>query len=677
METIADRLHKARRNRFVGREAELETIRRALATEIPPFAVMFVHGPGGVGKTALLNAAATVARRAGAATVHLDARAMEGSRTALASAVAWPEPVTGRRVLLLDSYERLATMDDWVRERFLPSLPAGTLVVIAGREPPRPEWISDHGWRELLRTVPLDNLPPRDAEAFLRAEDVPESLHGPVIAATHGHPLALGLLADVLSQCPRAGDLPAVELGDAPDVVRLLLDRFLEGVPTPRHRRALEVCAHALVTTEELLRAGLGDADADDAGELFVWLRRLSFVEEGREGLRPHDLVREALDADLRWRDPTGYQTMHRRIRDHLAERLRTASGPEQRRIVTELTYLKRANPVLRHLIDWSSLATHTADAMGPDDRAALLAMTERYEGAASAELAAFWMDRQPEAFVVARDVRGEAVGYGCRLRLDLASPEDLAADPGTRAMWEYVRRHGPPRPGEEVAAKRFFVDRDEHQSAACAAGVVIVEFLQRRLASPRLSWDLVGSYRDLDGRRETFAFKGFHRAAEADFEVDGGRHYVFARDFRNGGLDAWVALMLEGEDALPVPASSSSGAILPRTDFAVAVRRALRDLHRPDALARNPLNASRAVQEHEGGLAGLLREAAATLGADPRGLKAHRAVDRTYLRPAPTQERAAEVLGLPFSTYRRHLTTGIDRIVETLWQRELYGTPR
>jgi hypothetical protein len=48
--------------------------------------------------------------------------------------------------------------------------------------------------------------------------------------------------------------------------------------------------------------------------------------------------------------------------------------------------------------------------------------------------------------------------------------------------------------------------------------------------------------------------------------------------------------------------------------------------------------------------------------------------IDRTFLRPAPTQERAAELLGLPFSTYRRHRNRGVERIVAWLWQRELYG---
>ena len=43
-----------------------------------------------------------------------------------------------------------------------------------------------------------------------------------------------------------------------------------------------------------------------------------------------------------------------------------------------------------------------------------------------------------------------------------------------------------------------------------------------------------------------------------------------------------------------------------------------------------------------------------------------------TFVRAAPTQEAAAEVLGLPFSTYRRHLATALDELVELLWAVEI-----
>ncbi|MDQ4103511.1 MAG: hypothetical protein M3186_07315 [Actinomycetota bacterium] len=117
----------------------------------------------------------------------------------------------------------------------------------------------------------------------------------------------------------------------------------------------------------------------------------------------------------------------------------------------------------------------------------------------------------------------------------------------------------------------------------------------------------------------------------------------------------------------------------LSQPKFVDAVRQALRDLHRPDRLASNPLLRSRiacdrAGEEPPAAVLQLIREAVGVLRTDPRAEKLYRALDRTYLRPARTQERAAEVLGLPFSTYRRHLTRAVERVVSLLWERELHG---
>lgn len=111
------------------------------------------------------------------------------------------------------------------------------------------------------------------------------------------------------------------------------------------------------------------------------------------------------------------------------------------------------------------------------------------------------------------------------------------------------------------------------------------------------------------------------------------------------------------------------------------AVRQALRDLRLPDLLARNPLLRTRLLRDRAGDgepdgpvLHAVVHEAIAALAEHPRDDKLLRAVDRTYRRPAATQERAAAVLGLPLRTYRRHLTAGVSRVVAWLWEREVYG---
>jgi hypothetical protein len=121
----------------------------------------------------------------------------------------------------------------------------------------------------------------------------------------------------------------------------------------------------------------------------------------------------------------------------------------------------------------------------------------------------------------------------------------------------------------------------------------------------------------------------------------------------------------------------------LSQPEFDQAVRQALRDLRRPDLLGRNPLLRTRVARDRAGDeepsaavLEAMVRAAVEALGEHPRDDRLRRAVERTYVRPASTQERAAAALGLPFSTYRRHLTQGIERVAAWLWDQEVYGPP-
>ena len=54
--------------------------------------------------------------------------------------------------------------------------------------------------------------------------------------------------------------------------------------------------------------------------------------------------------------------------------------------------------------------------------------------------------------------------------------------------------------------------------------------------------------------------------------------------------------------------------------------------------------------------LRALVREAAGTLEGTPKDRKLHDAIWHTYLQPTATQEQAAELLNLPFNTYRYRL---------------------
>ena len=79
---------------------------------------------------------------------------------------------------------------------------ANPLVVLAGREPPPLAWRADPGWQQLFRAVALRNLSPLESDEYLDRSAVPIEQRRRVLDFTHGHPLALSLVADLFAQRP-------------------------------------------------------------------------------------------------------------------------------------------------------------------------------------------------------------------------------------------------------------------------------------------------------------------------------------------------------------------------------------------------------------------------------------------------------------------------------------------
>ena len=107
---------------------------------------------------------------------------------------------------------------------------------------------------------------------------------------------------------------------------------------------------------------------------------------------------------------------------------------------------------------------------------------------------------------------------------------------------------------------------------------------------------------------------------------------------------------------------------VLSAPHFKEAVRDALRHMLDDRALGDSLLLRSRVLMKGStpakpAALRDALRAAAETLKGRPRDEKFYEALDLTFLRPAATQEAAAERLGLPFGTYRYRLSTAIDRV--------------
>jgi hypothetical protein len=708
--SLSDRLQAERDRWFTGRTQEYTLFQSAVHALLHsdddgkyelPFHILHLYGVGGIGKTTLLRQFVRFCESTSIQSIYLDARNLEPSPQAFidilndalgrsSSDLSLEQLVTqlSQTVLMIDTYETLEPIDDWFRETFLPHLPTNTLIVLASRLTPKAAWQTDPGWRSLIRTVPLRNLSPAESQSYLTCRHVPLSDHQAILDFTHGHPLALSLMVDVSLQTQDYVRFqPEAEI----DIVKTLLKRFIEAVPTPTHRTALEACALVRILTEALLQELL---ELPDAHDLFEWLCSLSFIESNSMGIFPHDLAREVLMADLRWRNLVWYAKLHDRARTYYILHLRQTQGQAQHHhVLFDYIFLHWNNPCVRQSFSWHENTRLISDTIRAADREILTQMVEKHEGKTSAQILSHWLNRQPQRVIVIRNVQHQITGFVMPISLEQATLEDLEVDPGAIACWQYLQQYALLRLGESATLFRFWMANETYQGVSPTQTLIFINLIQYYRNTPGLAFTFI-PFAQPNFWQEMFTYADFTHLPKADFEVDGKSYGVYGHDWRVMPPAAWQALLARREivaisEEISATASSQqtetreSLLVLSQSEFAEAVQMALRQFLSPVELSQNLLLRSRLVREVKmientpdsvSVLQKLLREAVESLQSSPHSSKFYRVLHRTYLQPAATQEAAAEALSIPFSTYRRYLKAGVHHVTDMLWRREIGG---
>ena len=75
---------------------------------------------------------------------------------------------------LFDTYERMSAASGYLRERLLPSLPARSLVVLAGRSRPESDWFQG-GWERIACELELQPLAADDARRLCAAHGLADT----------------------------------------------------------------------------------------------------------------------------------------------------------------------------------------------------------------------------------------------------------------------------------------------------------------------------------------------------------------------------------------------------------------------------------------------------------------------------------------------------------------------
>lgn len=652
--SFAERLRSGRERAFVGRGPETDAVLDALRGVPGAGPLLVVHGPAGIGKSALLRRLGDLAAAEGARTLLLDGGS-DGCRGHLEQ-VRTDRPL----LLLVDDYDRDPLLEPWLCRDVLPRLAADAVVVLAGRRRADPLVWADPGWSQLIRSLPLAELAPAEAAELLARRGLGPGPAEAVLALAGGHPLALRLAADAALAEPGLTAWPPRALTGA------LLDLLVGELPSPAHRAALQVCAHAPAATEDLLR---GVLPGHDSAALFGWLRTRPYLSGGPSGLVPSPAVRALVDDDLRWRAPDGYHRLQEQVAGFFTRRVLAVPEAEVAPVVAGLAFLHRHNlgpEALR-----PSRSPVREEGYRRSDRADLLAMTERAQGPEAAAVVDGWLGRRPGAFRLRRDQRtGRPLGYRFCLRLEgeRTEGEEPAEDPVLAAARAHSRSGRPVRPGEHLRLARFVVDPEVSPDPAADTGTALLLSLAGWLRDERLAWAYL-QVPDAAGWASLLGYLDLHPTGPA-----GG---LFAHDWRAVPAQAWldrgIRMLRSGRVPEP-PEPEPAFAVLSRADFDAAVRLALRH---PRGSVANPLAGTRLVAGHADPAAALptvIEEELEAMRRDPGQARLHRVLSVTFASGAATQEAAAQRLHLSFSTYRRHLAAGLEVLSEALWHRELSG---
>ncbi|WP_338145815.1 AAA family ATPase [Streptomyces scabichelini] len=660
---LADRLAAARAGALVGREPERAVLDRMLSGAAQAPFVAYLHGPGGIGKSSLVRYAAQQAELTGRRVVHVDGRFLDADprRIEETAAPACAEPGA---VLLIDTFEQCQPLEAWLRETFLLRLADHAIVVVASRVAPDAEWSLDPGWAQLFTALAVQPLDAAQSHALLAARGVPAEQRGAFVAFAGGSPLALSLAASV----PAAPGAPWEPTGD---VLRTLVERLVGDLPSAVHRRALEVVAQAYVTREPLLRAVLSDEETD---KVFSWLRQLPYLEATPEGLHPHDAVRATLEADLRWRDPERYDDVRARISLAGLHAVRSATADDALLRVAEWMFLFRDQDGPDNLHNYRTHPHIEDTPLRSEDVPGVLRMAEEAEGPASAAAVAHWLRRQPEAFRVHRYAGSSApASFMAILRLDAPLPEDRAEDPVIAAVWDLVEAAAPLGPGEHLGNRRFAVQPGGHQRPS-----PLMELTNRRTIGEEMRTHkravTFTVFEDADRWGRYLAKAGMPEVAAVD--VGGLRQHVFGRDWRRQTVEQWVQHRARTA-VTPVAtwpttaATRGPGDQLPPAAFEEGVLEALGTWQTPRELATSVLLHSHLVPSGSpdpvADLRGAITTALDAIQIDPAGIKAHEVLSATYITALCTHKATARRLGVPYGTYRRHLTLAKERLIEQL----------
>jgi len=680
MPRLKDILQHQRKKNFVGRQKEMLLFEQLLGQKEPSIYLLYIHGTGGQGKTSLLKQFADHCKESSVPFIQLDCRYIESHPASFIQAFEAASPFAGDVmanieahngivVLLIDTYEKLKPLDDWMRMEFLPELPGNVITVIASRSPLATNWKTDAGWQSITKVSALKELTDEESAQLLNRRNIPQDQVERIVHYTHGNPLALSIVADMFGQRKDSHFDPL----DSPDIMKTLLEQFVQEVPSPAHKAALELCSLVYVTTEKLIEEVLGPQLAQ---ELFNWLTTLTFIEKGHAGIYPHDLARDAIAAEMHWRNPEWYRHLHIKAQQFYIARLLKQQGEKQREVLFGLIFLHRMNPAVKPFFEFQETGSSWQDKMTADDRKHLTEMVNKYEGKAAAANFSNWLDHSAAEVWVFRDAEKTPAGFVLKINVEqLTAPTH---DKVINSLLPY-KKEWKIEEGQLMTAFRSWMSRDHYQNVSGVQSAIFLSIVQWYF-TPGLAVSMLNCVNP-DFWQQILNYADLHHLPALDHEANEQNFGWYMHDWRERPPLAWLELM--GKREINEEEISKTHPVVPDSrlteeKFIDSVHEALKQLNNPKKIVGNALLKCNFIRDENGSdidhaltLADKLVKAVASLENSPRDESLHRVLYRTFINPVGSQEQTADFLYMSFSTYRRQVRKGVERIADMLWLEE------
>ncbi|HTW26183.1 MAG TPA: winged helix-turn-helix domain-containing protein [Acetobacteraceae bacterium] len=547
--SLHDRLEGGAVANLIGREAELGRLLALLAGDAP--LVAHVHGPSGIGKSALLGAFGVLARQCGAGFALLDGNRVEpterGFLAELAEALGGGAPhlpavaarlagKPGRTIIAVDGYELLPLLDAWLRGVLLPALPGSARLVLAGRLPPAPPWTEQPAWRGLFASVPLGPLPDAAALALLSRFGLAGEAARRTLRVTGGHPLALTLAGAQAAATPAGADF-------LPAATHELAQRCLGDSGDAQAREALRAAAVLRRVTVPLLRAVLPDAPAE---RLYERLASLPFVTRGRDGLVVQEAVREAIAAELAAADPEAHRARRQAAWRELNQAVRRAPAAALWGYTADLIYLL-ANPVVREAFFPRHVGRFSVEPASPAERAVLLDLARLHEPDAAVAALDLWWAEAPDAFFTVHAPPDPApTGFCCLFDPARVPGEALRQDPLTRRWMAHLGERPVPD-GQSVLFVRRWLARTEGEAPSSVQAACWLDIKRHYMAlRPRLRRVYL-PLRDPAPYATAARTLGF-TLLDGAVAFDGAEYASAMLDMGPASVDGWLSALLAAE---------------------------------------------------------------------------------------------------------------------------------